>query len=217
MKRWAFFAILLLSVSVWWIERDDFSLTAIKQRKVELAQFAELHSVVAVTGFGAAYAFLTAVSFPGAAVLSLLAGSVFGIWVGSALVLVAATVGSMGAFLLCRYLLSDWVRARYSDKVAAIDRGFNEDGAYYLFWMRLNPIVPLFLINLGMGLTQISVWTFAWISFLGMAPGTWLYVNAGVRLGEIESSSDFMSMPVILSLMALGAIPLLFKWVLKRE
>lgn len=217
MKRVLFFALLFVSLIFWWINREDFRLTAVKKRQSELSQYANQHSVIAVIGFASLYAFLTTVSFPAAGVLSLLAGSIFGLWVGTALVLVSATLGSMGAFLLCRFLLGDWVRSQYGDRIAAIDRGFEMHGPYYLFWMRLSPVIPFFLINLGMGLTQISLWTFAWISLVGMAPGTWLYVNAGVRLAEIENASDLMSVPVVLSLIALGAVPLIFKWMLKHE
>jgi uncharacterized membrane protein YdjX (TVP38/TMEM64 family) len=216
MKRLVFFVILLVSVGFWWFERENLSLLAVKHRQQQMAQWVEAYPVLSAAGFSAAYTILTAISFPGAAVLSLLAGSIFGLWIGSGMVLVAATVGSLGAFLLCRYLLSDWVRGRYKDKIALIDRGFHKDGAYYLFWLRLNPVVPFFLINLGMGLTQIPAWTFFWISFIGMAPGTWLYVNAGVRLGEIESASGLLSWPVVLSLIALGAVPLAIKRVLNR-
>lgn len=161
--------------------------------------------------FFAAYVAVTALSLPAAAVLSLAAGALFGRWLGTGVVLLGATAGATLAFLSSRYLLRDFVRQRFGPRLAVLDDGVRREGAYYLLTLRLVPVFPFFLINLGMGLTPIRAATFAWVSLLGMLPGTFLYVNAGTELAGLDSPRDALSAPVLGSLALLGVLPLLLK------
>lgn len=162
----------------------------------------------AASVFFLAYSAVTALSLPVATVLGLVAGALFGRALGTVLVSAASTVGATVAFLISRYLLHDWVQGRYASRLRAINEGIERDGAYYLFLLRLTPVVPFFLINLGMGLTPMRARTFAVTSWLGMLPGTFLYVNAGTALATIESPRDVLSPTVVASLAALGLVPL---------
>jgi uncharacterized membrane protein YdjX (TVP38/TMEM64 family) len=167
------------------------------------------------------YAAVTGLSLPVAAPLSLAAGALFGRWLGTAVVSAASTLGATAAFFSSRYVLRDFVRRRLGPRLEALDRGLDEDGAFYLLTLRLVPLVPFFLVNLGMGLTRVRLRTFVWVSWLGMLPGTFLYVNAGTELARVASPADALSPEVLLSLAALGVVPLalrlLLKWWKKRR
>jgi uncharacterized membrane protein YdjX (TVP38/TMEM64 family) len=132
------------------------------------------------------------------------------------LVGVAATLGATLAFLSSRYLFRDWVQRRFGPRLDALNRGIEKDGAYYLFTLRLVPLFPFFLINLGMGLTRLPVRTFAWVSFLGMLPGTFLYVNAGTELGKLNSLADVASPGLLAAFALLGIVPLVLRKLLLR-
>jgi uncharacterized membrane protein YdjX (TVP38/TMEM64 family) len=166
---------------------------------------------LAVVVFFGVYVLVAATSLPVAVWLSLLAGALFGRWLGTAVVIVAATSGATLAFLSSRYLFRDFVRRRFGGRLAALNAGVERDGAYYLFTMRLIPAIPFWLINLGMGLTPMRVATFAAVSFVGMLPGTFLYVNAGTELANINSPRDVVSLPVLGSLVLLGVLPLVLR------
>jgi uncharacterized membrane protein YdjX (TVP38/TMEM64 family) len=154
------------------------------------------------------YLGVTALSLPVALPLSLLGGALFGRWLGTAIVSLAATLGATGAFLLSRYLFRDAVQRRFGPRLAAINRGVEKEGAYYLFTLRLVPAVPFFLINLGMGLTPMRVWTFLLVSWVGMLPGTFIYLYTGEALGTLESPSGIISVEVMVPLILLGIFPL---------
>lgn len=162
----------------------------------------------AVTVFFLVYTAATALSLPVATILGLIAGALFGRFLGTALVSGASTAGATLAFATSRYLLRGWVQGRYNDRLRAINEGVARDGSFYLFLLRLTPVVPFFLINLGMGLTPMRARTFAATSWLGMLPGTVLYVNAGTTLATIESPRDVLSPTMVVSLAALGLVPL---------
>jgi uncharacterized membrane protein YdjX (TVP38/TMEM64 family) len=174
----------------------------------ELQQQVGEHLLPAAALFFLVYVAATALSLPVATALSLTAGALFGRWLGTGVVLLAATLGATLACLSSRYLFRDWVRRRFGARLAALDRGVERDGAYYLFTLRLVPAFPFFLINLGMGLTPLPAWTFFWVSLLGMLPGTFVYVNAGTALGSVASPSEVLSPGVLASLALLGALPL---------
>jgi uncharacterized membrane protein YdjX (TVP38/TMEM64 family) len=161
------------------------------------------------------YIAVVALSLPGAAIMGLAAGALFGFWYGALFVSFASTIGATLAFLASRYLLCDFVRQRFGDKLKAIDAGMEKDGALYLFMLRLVPVFPFFLINLLMGLTQISTRTFYWVSQLGMLAGTMVYVNAGTQLAHIESLSGIISPGVLLSFVLLGAFPFIAKHIVR--
>jgi uncharacterized membrane protein YdjX (TVP38/TMEM64 family) len=161
------------------------------------------------------YVSVTSLSLPVATALGLVAGALFGRWLGTGVVILAATLGATLAFLSSRYLFRDWVQRRFGSRLAAMNRGVEQDGAYYLLTMRLVPVFPFFLVNLGMGLTPMRARTFAWVSLLGMLPGTFLYVNAGAELGHIDSPRGILSPSVLISLALLGLVPLALRLVLR--
>src|SRR3990170_103289 len=153
------------------------------------------------------YVVVVALSLPGAAIMGLAMGALFGLWYGTLLVSFASTIGATLAFLASRYLLRDFVLHHFGDKLKGINEGMAKDGALYLFMLRLVPIFPFFLINLLMGLTQIHTRTFYWVSQLGMLAGTLVYVNAGTQLARIDSLSDIFSPGLLLSFALLGVFP----------
>lgn len=157
------------------------------------------------------YVVVVALSLPGATIMGLAAGALFGLWYGTLFVSFASTIGATLAFLTSRYLLRDFVRHRFGDKMKVIDEGMAKEGALYLFMLRLVPAFPFFLINLLMGLTRISTRTFYWVSQVGMLAGTLVYVNAGTQLAHIDSLSGIVSPEVLLSFALLGVFPLIAK------
>ncbi|MDZ7641467.1 MAG: FAD-dependent oxidoreductase [Desulfurivibrio sp.] len=162
-------------------------------------------------GFFLLYVVVTALSLPGAAVMTLAAGALFGLLTGTILVSFASTIGATLAFLVARFLLHDTVQQRFGDRLAALNRGIKRDGAFYLFTLRLVPIFPFFLINLVLALTPIRAFTFYWVSQVGMLPGTVVYINAGTQLAAIERAGDIMSPVLLGSFALLGIFPLLAK------
>ena len=161
--------------------------------------------------FFAVYVAVTGLSLPGAAVLTLVAGAIFGLGWGTVIVSFASTLGATLAFLLARYLARAAVRRRFEGTLERIDGGVRKDGAFYLFTLRLVPVFPFFIINLAMGLTSMRVLVFAFVSQAGMLPGTLVYVNAGTQLGEIESLVGILSPALWLSFVLLGVFPLVAK------
>jgi pyruvate/2-oxoglutarate dehydrogenase complex dihydrolipoamide dehydrogenase (E3) component/uncharacterized membrane protein YdjX (TVP38/TMEM64 family) len=161
--------------------------------------------------FFLAYVVVTAFSIPGAAVMTLGAGALFGLLQGLVLVSFASTIGATLAFIGARYLLRDTVQSKFGKRLKAINQGVEKEGAFYLFTLRLVPVFPFFLVNLLMGLTAMKVWTFFWVSQVGMLAGTAVYVNAGTELAQIESLSGILSPGLILSFVLLGIFPLLAK------
>jgi uncharacterized membrane protein YdjX (TVP38/TMEM64 family) len=169
------------------------------------------HLLVALLVFFLLYLSVTALSLPAAGVLTMLAGALFDRWLGTAVVSLASTLGATLAFLSSRYLFRDGVQRRFGARLRALNEGVAREGAYYLFTLRLVVVMPFFLINLGMGLTPMRVRTFAWVSLLGMLPGTFLYVNAGCEFEKIHSPGDVLSPGLLLSLALLGLAPLAFR------
>lgn len=183
-------------------------LEQLQQSQQALAAWHEQRPLAVTAGFLAVYVVATALSFPGATVLTLAAGAVFGLAWGTVLVSFASSIGAWLAFLGARFLLRDSVQARFGQRLREIDRGLERDGAMYLFTLRLVPLVPFFVINLAMGLTAIRARTFYWVSQLGMLPGTLVYVNAGTQLAGLESVGGILS-PAVLGSFALLAV---FPW-----
>ena len=165
------------------------------------------HPLSGALGFFGIYVGVTALSIPGAAALTLIGGSLFGLAQGTVLVSSASVLGATLAMLIARYLLRDITEARLGPTMAKLNEGVERDGARYLFGLRLLPVIPFFLINLGMGLTHMTAWTFAWVSMLGMLPATIIYVNAGTQFASIESAGDLLSWRILLALAALAALP----------
>lgn len=166
---------------------------------------------LAVVVYFCIYVAVTALSLPAASLVTLVGGALFGRWLGTAVVSLASTLGATLAFLGSRYLLRDWVQARFGPHLAALNRGVEKDGAFYLLTLRLVPLFPFWLVNLGMGPTPIRVWTYMWVSWVGMLLGTFLYVNAGTELATLESPKGLLSPTVLGSLVLLGVMPLLVR------
>jgi uncharacterized membrane protein YdjX (TVP38/TMEM64 family) len=165
---------------------------------------------------------VTALSLPVATILTLVGGALFGRGLGTAVVSLASTLGATLAFLLSRYLVRDWVQHRFGERLGPINRGVEKDGAWYLFTLRLLPVVPYFLINLAMGLTPLRVTTFLVVSWLGMLPLTYLYINVGTELASLDSPAGIVSPKVLLALALAGVVPLVLRklgqwWVRRRE
>lgn len=171
----------------------------------------------AIAGYVTLYCVATALSLPIATALSLLGGAVFGRWLGTGLALTSATLGATLAMLLSRYLFRDLVLARFGERLRPFDDGVRRDGAHYLLSLRLFPFFPFFLVNLGMGLTPIRWATFAGVSAVGMAPATFLFVNAGTALAELRSPADVASPTVLGSFALLALTPLALRWLAGRK
>ena len=162
----------------------------------------------------AIYVIVTALSLPGAAILTLASGAIFGLGWGLLLASFASSLGALLAFLSARFVLRDWVEQKFGERLKTINSGMKRDGAFYLLSLRLVPILPFFVINLAMGLTQIKSWTFYWISQLGMLLGTLAYVNAGTQLAQIQSLNDVLSANLLGAFALLGIMPLIAKMIL---
>jgi pyruvate/2-oxoglutarate dehydrogenase complex dihydrolipoamide dehydrogenase (E3) component/uncharacterized membrane protein YdjX (TVP38/TMEM64 family) len=174
------------------------------------------HPAMAALAYFLAYVAVTAVSLPGAAVMTLAGGAVFGLVWGTVLVSFASSLGATFAFLASRFVLRDWVEQRFGERLRAINAGIEREGGFYLFTLRLVPVFPFFVINLLMGLTAIRTRTFYWVSQTGMLLGTIVYVNAGTQLGKITSLSGILSPALIGSFVLLGIFPLIAKKLTQR-
>ena len=184
-----------------------FSLETLKAQQAAIEAFRAEQPGLAVAIYFAVYVAVTALSLPGATLMTLAGGAVFGLWWGLLIVSFASSIGATLAFLVARFLLRDWVAGRFGARLAAIDAGIKREGAFYLFTLRLVPVFPFFVINLLLGLTAMKARTFYWVSQLGMLAGTLVYVNAGTQLARIESLSGIVSPGVLGSLVLLGVFP----------
>ena len=162
------------------------------------------------------YVLVTTLSLPGAALLTLLGGALFGLWPGILLVSFASTLGATLAMLVSRYLLRDWVQHRFAGQMRTVNDGVARDGAFYLFALRLMPLFPFFVVNLLAGVTRLGVWRYWWVSQLGMLPGAIVYLNAGHQLGQITSLHDILSPGVVFAFTLLGLLPLITRWLFAR-
>jgi pyruvate/2-oxoglutarate dehydrogenase complex dihydrolipoamide dehydrogenase (E3) component/uncharacterized membrane protein YdjX (TVP38/TMEM64 family) len=187
------------------------TLDYIKQSQASFAQLYADQPALVIGGFLAVYVAATALSLPGAAILTLTGGAIFGFWVGLIVVSFASSIGATLAFLASRYVLRDWVASKFGARLAQIDQGVEKEGAIYLFTLRLIPVVPFFVINLLMGLTKMKASIFYWVSQLGMLAGTAVYVNAGTQLAKIDSLKGILSPALLGSFVLLGLFPLIAK------
>jgi len=174
-------------------------------QRAAIDAYAAAHPVQTPALFAAAYIAVTALSLPGAAIMTLVAGALFGLVTGTVIVSFASTIGATLAFLVSRFLLRDWVRARLSDRLKPLDEGIAREGAFYLFALRLVPLFPFWLINLSMGVTAIRTVTFYWVSQVGMLAGTVVYIYAGTQLGQFHISPGLVAAFVLLGVFPLAA------------
>lgn len=213
-KLWLAVALLAVSVAVGYRYFDLghlLTLDGLKQSRDTLVALYQDRPVMTLTVFFVAYVVSTALSFPGAAVLTLAAGAMFGVVVGTIVVSFASSIGATLAFLASRHLLRDSIQARFVDLMASINAGMQRDGALYLLTLRLVPVFPFFLVNLLVALTAISAARFYWVSQIGMFAGTIVFVNAGTQLAAIHTLSDVLSPSLLLSFVLLGVFPLIAK------
>ncbi|MBR9987892.1 MAG: TVP38/TMEM64 family protein [Desulfosarcina sp.] len=169
------------------------------------------HRFLVIAAYMGIYIAVTALSLPGAAVMTLAGGGLFGLVVGTVVISFASTIGATLACLVARFLLREWVQNQFGGKLRTINEGIEREGAFYLFSLRLVPIFPFFVINLLMGLTRMRLFTFFWVSQIGMLAGTVVYVNAGKELAKIDSLSGILSPGLLASFVALGLFPITVK------
>lgn len=212
-KKLAIIAVLAALVAAYFIFDLGQYLT-IEGIKTQVAAYQQANAALVVAGFFAIYVIVTAASFPGAAVLTLAAGALFGVIEGTIIVSFASTIGATLAFLSSRYVLRDSIEARFGERLKAINAGLEKDGAFYLFSLRLIPAVPFFVVNLVMGLTRIRTLTYMWVTQVGTLLGTLVYVNAGTQLAQIESVSDIASPAIIGSFVLLSIVPWIAKGII---
>ena len=187
------------------------SFETIKEQHEKLILLIESNFIFYFILFFFIYIIVTAFALPFAAIKTVLAGALFGLIPGVILTSFASSIGSTLCFLMSRFVLRDFVQNKYSKYLDKINKGIKEDGIYYLFFLRLSPIFPFFIINLVFGLTKMKTMTFYIISQIGMLIGTVVFVNAGVQLSKISSMSDILSFNLILSFILIGLVPLIIK------
>ena len=187
------------------------SFETIKEQHEKLILLIESNFIFYFILFFFIYIIVTAFALPFAAIKTVLAGALFGLIPGVILTSFASSIGSTLCFLMSRFVLRDFVQNKYSKYLDKINKGIKEDGIYYLFFLRLSPIFPFFIINLVFGLTKMKTMTFYIISQIGMLIGTVIFVNAGVQLSKINSMSDILSFNLILSFILIGLVPLIIK------
>lgn len=193
-----------------------FTLEQLQQQQQHWQGLMQQHQLAIAAGFFSLYTLMTALSIPAASLLTLLAGSLFGFWPALLMVSFASSLGATLAFLMARFVIGETLQQRLAEQLPRLHKGFEEEGAFYLFALRLVPLFPFFVINLAMGLLPIRVWTFYWVSQLGMLAGTAVYVYAGTRLAQIRTTADIVSPEIISALILLAVFPLISKTLLQR-
>ncbi len=196
---------------------DWLTIDKLKDSHAWLAQLVEARPLLYASGFFLLCVVATAACFPAAPVLGVSGGALFGFWPGMLIVLVATSIGSTIAFFDSRYLLRDWVRRRFARRIEAIDRGIEAHGGLYLLTLRLNPVVPYWLVNLAMGLTAIRLRTYVALTITGLVPATLIYVSAGTQLATIENATDILSVNLIATLLLLSLFPLIVRATASRR
>ena len=192
------------------------SLDYFKSQQAAIETWRAARPATAALAYFLIYVAVTGLSLPGATLMTLVGGAIFGLLWGTVLVSFASSVGATLAFLVSRFLLRDWVQQRFGGRLRAVNVGIEREGGFYLLALRLVPAFPFFVINLVMGLTAIGTWTYYWVSQVGMLLATIVYVNAGTQLAMIESLSGILSPAIVASFALLGIFPLIAKKILER-
>lgn len=216
MKRIIIALVLLLGLAAWFgLDLGQYlTLEQLKAQQAAIEGYYRANPLVVIAIFFAVYVTVTALSVPGAAIMTLAAGAIFGVATGTLIVSFASSIGATLAFLAARYLFGEAVQHRFADRLKGINEGIARDGAFYLFSLRLVPVFPFFLVNLVMGLTPIRTWTYYWVSQVGMLLATLVFVNAGTQLAQISSLRDVASPGLLGSFAALGLMPWVGKWIM---
>ena len=197
---------------------EYLTLDYLKSQWINIAEFHQNNPTVALVLFFVVYVVVTGLSLPGAAILTLFAGAIFGFLTGVILVSFASTLGATIAFVIARFIFRDAILSKFSKQLQVIEEGVKKDGAFYLFALRLVPAFPFFVVNLVMSITPIKTWTFMWVSQVGMLAGTMVFVNAGAQVSQIDSLtvSGILTPQLIISFILLGIFPLVAKFVLNK-
>ena len=212
-KKLITLALVLAAMAAFWA-LDLHQYLTLEYAKASQARFDQVYHQNPLLVLGAyfvLYVVVTGLSLPGAVVLTLGGGALLGFWPCLLTVSFASTLGATLACFLARFVLRDWVQSRFANRLGAVNRGVAQEGAFYLFTLRLVPIFPFFVINLVMGLTKMPLTTYYWVSQVGMLPGTAVFVNAGTQLGQVQSLEGILSPGLLLSFVALGLFPLVVK------
>ncbi len=217
MKTKLFIAVLVISLIGAFFYFDGpsyFNLASLKAQKDQLAQFYLANPTWVAVGYFVLYLAVAALALPAAAILTLAGGAIFGFTTGLVLVSFASTIGATIAFLLTRFLFHDAIEAKFGDRLGAINRGIEREGALYVFGLRLVPLFPFFMVNSLLALTKLKTTTFYWASQIGMLAGTAVYVYAGTQLAQIESLGDIVSPQLLVAFVLLGTFPIIAKHIM---
>jgi uncharacterized membrane protein YdjX (TVP38/TMEM64 family) len=206
-------AIVLAVVLLFWIFGLGHYLTLsyVKSSEEKVAALYAEHPFAVIASYGMIYIIVTSLSLPGAAVMTVAGGALFGLVKGAIVVSFASAIGATAACLVSRTVLRDWAQSKFANELRTINAGMEKEGTFYLFTLRLIPVFPFWLINLVMGITKMRLRTFYWVSQVGMLAGTVVYVNAGRELAKIDSLSGILSPGLILSFILLGVFPITAK------
>jgi pyruvate/2-oxoglutarate dehydrogenase complex dihydrolipoamide dehydrogenase (E3) component/uncharacterized membrane protein YdjX (TVP38/TMEM64 family) len=215
-KKMLLALVVVLAIAAWFsFDLGQYlQLAFLREQLDSLIAYRQQHAVFAGLAYLFVYILVTGLSLPGAAVLTLAGGAIFGFWYGLLLVSFASSIGATLACFVSRIILRDWVQEKFSRQLTSVNQGFERDGAFYLFGLRLVPLFPFFVINLVMGVLPISLWRFYWVSQLGMLAGTAVYVNAGTQLGQLDSLQGILSPTLLASFVLLGIFPLIARGLL---
>lgn len=191
--------------------------SVLRQHQEDMFRLQQTHPLALVSAFFCLQVLMAAFALPGSSILLLAAGAAYGLLGGTLLCLSACTLGALLTMLCSRHFLRDAVARRYADRLAQLDAGFARDGVFYLFSLRMLPVIPFVVVNLLAGLSRMKAWTFLWVSFAGMLASTLLYVNAGVELARAGSLQGVLSPGLLAALAAAGLLPLLSKKLFERR
>lgn len=190
---------------------DYLTLAYLKESQVKFQAMYSENSVTVIAVYMLIYILATSLSLPGAVILTLAGGALFGLVAGTIIVSFASTLGATLACFVSRFILRDWIQKKFGDKLKAVNEGIEKEGLLYLFTLRLIPVFPFWLINLVMGLTKMPLKSYYWVSQIGMFPATIIFVNAGKELAKVDSISGILSPGLIISFVLLGLFPLITK------
>jgi uncharacterized membrane protein YdjX (TVP38/TMEM64 family) len=205
---------IIVSLFIYFDLNRFLTLDYIKESQARFQNLYQAHRFMVVSVYMVIYILVTALSLPGAAVMTLAGGGFFGLVTGTIVVSVASTIGATCACLASRFILRDWVQSKFGGKLSAINEGIDKEGSFYLFSLRLIPIFPFFVINLLMGLTKMPIRTYFWVSQIGMLPATIVFVNAGKEIAKIDSVAGIASPTLLISFALLGLFPVTVKKVM---
>jgi uncharacterized membrane protein YdjX (TVP38/TMEM64 family) len=216
--RWAVLAVLVALIAAFFALglHRHLTLENLRESRDAIVAYRDAQPLLASLGFFGIYVAVTALSLPGAGIMTLAAGAIFGLLWGMVLVSFASSLGATLAFLTSRFILHDAIQKRFADRLKKINAGVRRDGVFYLISLRLIPVFPFFIINLVMGLTHMPARTFYWASQVGMLPLTLVIVNAGTELAKIENLKDILSPTLLVSLVLIGLFPLVARKVVEK-